>query len=93
MSTVFKGSGVALVTPFTNGEVDYTALTRLIELQIISGTDAIIVCGTTGEAATMTAAAAGHRRHRREQHGCRDRSFSHGGSPGRGRSAYRHPIL
>ena len=55
MSTVFKGSGVALVTPFTNGEVDYTALTRLIELQIISGTDAIIVCGTTGEAATLTA--------------------------------------
>ena len=55
MSTIFKGSGVALVTPFTNGEVDYTALTRLIELQIISGTDAIIVCGTTGEAATMSA--------------------------------------
>ena len=54
MSTIFKGSGVALVTPFTNGEVDYTALTRLIELQIISGTDAIIVCGTTGEAATLT---------------------------------------
>ena len=54
MSTIFKGSGVALVTPFTNGEVDYTALTRLIELQIISGTDAIIVCGTTGEAATLS---------------------------------------
>lgn len=54
MSTIFKGSGVALVTPFTDGEVDYTALTRLIELQIISGTDAIIVCGTTGEAATLT---------------------------------------
>ena len=54
MSTIFKGSGVALVTPFTNGEVDYTALTRLIELQIISGTDAIIVCGTTGEASTLS---------------------------------------
>ena len=54
MSTIFKGSGVALVTPFSNGEVDYTALTRLIELQIISGTDAIIVCGTTGEAATLS---------------------------------------
>lgn len=54
MSAIFKGSGVALVTPFTDGQVDYTALTRLIELQIISGTDAIIVCGTTGEAATMT---------------------------------------
>lgn len=54
MSTIFKGSGVALVTPFQNGQVDYTALTRLIELQIVSGTDAIIVCGTTGEASTMT---------------------------------------
>ena len=59
MSTIFKGSGVALVTPFTNGEVDYTALTRLIELQIISGTDAIIVCGTTGEAATLSMEEAG----------------------------------
>lgn len=54
MSTIFKGSGVALVTPFLDGQVDYTALTRLIELQIASGTDAIIVCGTTGEAATMS---------------------------------------
>lgn len=54
MSTIFKGSGVALVTPFLDGRVDYTALTRLIELQIASGTDAIIVCGTTGEAATMS---------------------------------------
>ena len=48
MSTLFKGSGVAIVTPFKDGSVDYTAFTRLIELQIISGTDAIIVCGTTG---------------------------------------------
>lgn len=52
--SIFKGSGVAIVTPFQNGKVDYTAFTRLIELQIISGTDAIIVCGTTGEAATLT---------------------------------------
>ena len=52
---VFKGSAVALVTPFKkDGGVDYDALTRLIELQIVSGTDAIVVCGTTGEAATMT---------------------------------------
>lgn len=50
----FTGSAVALVTPFQNGAVDYTALTRLIELQIVSGTDAIVVCGTTGEASTMT---------------------------------------
>lgn len=53
--SIFKGSGVAIVTPFQDGKVDYTAFTRLIELQIISGTDAIIVCGTTGEAATLTA--------------------------------------
>lgn len=52
--SIFKGSGVAIVTPFQDGRVDYTAFTRLIELQIISGTDAIIVCGTTGEAATLT---------------------------------------
>lgn len=52
--SIFKGSGVAIVTPFQDGKVDYTAFTRLIELQIISGTDAIIVCGTTGEAATLT---------------------------------------
>lgn len=52
--SIFKGSGVALVTPFKEGQVDYTSLTRIVELQIISGTDAIIVCGTTGEASTMT---------------------------------------
>ena len=52
--SVFTGSGVAIVTPFKDGNVDQTALTRLIELQIVSGTDAIIVCGTTGEASTMS---------------------------------------
>lgn len=52
--SIFKGSAVAIVTPFLNGSVDYTALTRLIELQIASGTDAIVVCGTTGEGSTLT---------------------------------------
>ena len=51
--SIFKGSAVALITPFHNGAVDYTALTRLIELQIASGTDAIVALGTTGEAATL----------------------------------------
>lgn len=51
--SVFKGSAVALITPFNGAEVDYTSLTRLIELQIVSGTDAIVVCGTTGESATL----------------------------------------
>ncbi len=51
--SIFTGSAVALITPFHDGTVDYTALTRLIELQIASGTDAIVVLGTTGEAATL----------------------------------------
>ena len=52
--SIFRGSGVAIVTPFQNGSVDFTAFTRLIELQIANRTDAIICCGTTGESSTMT---------------------------------------
>ncbi len=52
---VFKGAGVAIVTPFTqNHEVDYNKLGELIEFQIAAGTDSIIICGTTGEASTLT---------------------------------------
>ncbi len=51
---MFTGSGVAIITPFTNDGVDYTALADLLEFQLQNGTDAIIVCGTTGEAATMS---------------------------------------
>ena len=52
---IFKGAGVAIATPFKdNGEVNYEEFGRLIEFQIENGTDAIIVCGTTGESATMT---------------------------------------
>lgn len=52
---VFKGAGVAIVTPFTkNYEVDYDKLGELIEYQISEGTDSIIICGTTGEASTLT---------------------------------------
>lgn len=52
---VFTGSGVAIVTPFhEDGTINYEAFEKLIEYQIASSTDAIIVCGTTGEAATMT---------------------------------------
>ncbi|MBR6382074.1 MAG: dihydrodipicolinate synthase family protein, partial [Lachnospiraceae bacterium] len=52
---IFKGSGVAIVTPMKeNGEINYDAFERLIEFQIAGGTDAIIVCGTTGEASTQT---------------------------------------
>ena len=52
---VFKGAGVAIVTPFTkNNEVDYEKLGELIEYQIVNKTDAIIICGTTGEASTLS---------------------------------------
>ncbi|MEA4827580.1 MAG: 4-hydroxy-tetrahydrodipicolinate synthase [Clostridium sp.] len=52
--SLFKGSGVALVTPFKNGEVDFKKLEELLNWHVESGTDAIIICGTTGEASTMT---------------------------------------
>ena len=52
---IFKGAGVAITTPFKeNKEVDYDLFTKQIETQIAGGTDAIIVCGTTGEASTLT---------------------------------------
>jgi 4-hydroxy-tetrahydrodipicolinate synthase len=50
---IFKGSCVALVTPFTDDGVNYEKLEELIEWQIEQGTDAILICGTTGEASTM----------------------------------------
>ncbi|MEG1523512.1 MAG: 4-hydroxy-tetrahydrodipicolinate synthase [Clostridia bacterium] len=52
--SIFQGSGVAIITPFQNGAIDFTAFTRLIELQIASGTDAIVCCATTGEAPTLS---------------------------------------
>ena len=51
---IFTGSGTAVVTPFTNDGVDYPAFKKLLDFQLENGTDAIIVCGTTGEAATMS---------------------------------------
>lgn len=50
---IFTGSGVALITPFNKDGVDYEKLGELIEFQIENQTDAIIICGTTGEASTM----------------------------------------
>lgn len=53
---LFTGAGTALITPFTScGEICWEELERLVEFQIENGIDAIIACGTTGEAATMTA--------------------------------------
>ncbi|MCL2009809.1 MAG: 4-hydroxy-tetrahydrodipicolinate synthase [Synergistaceae bacterium] len=51
---LFKGSGVAVVTPFTDGGIDFETYGRLIDFQIESGTQAIISCGTTGESATLS---------------------------------------
>ncbi len=51
--TVFKGSGVALITPFKDNQVDFDCLGKLIEFHIANKTDALIICGTTGESATM----------------------------------------
>ena len=53
--SIFEGAGVALVTPFhEDGSVDYEKLKELVEFQIANGTDAIIICGTTGESSTLT---------------------------------------
>ena len=49
-----SGSGVALVTPMTPDGIDFPALEQLIEWHIASGTDALILCATTGEGATLT---------------------------------------
>ena len=52
---LFKGSGVALVTPFKkDGSIDYQTLKKLIDFQIKNQTDAIIICGTTGESSTLS---------------------------------------
>ncbi len=54
-NTIFTGVGTALVTPFNqHGEIAWEELEKLVEMQIAGGTDAIIACGTTGEAATMS---------------------------------------
>lgn len=54
MKKIFEGSGVALITPFKDGKVNYEKMGELIEWHIANKTDSIIVCGTTGESATMT---------------------------------------
>ena len=53
--SIFTGAGVALITPMhEDGSVNYEEMERIVNDQILNGTDAIIVCGTTGEASTMT---------------------------------------
>ena len=52
--SIFEGAATALITPFRNGKVDYDALGPLIDKQIAGGIDALVIAGTTGEAATLT---------------------------------------
>lgn len=51
---IFRGVGTALITPFSDGEIDFDTLARLIERQIDAGIDALIIGGTTAEAATLS---------------------------------------
>ena len=51
---IFTGSAVAIISPFNRETLDTTALKRLLDFQLENGTDAIVVCGTTGEASTMS---------------------------------------
>ena len=53
---IFKGLGIALITPFTtDGAVDYVALKRLIEYQMMNGADFLCILATTGETPCLTA--------------------------------------
>ena len=53
--SIFTGAGVALITPMNaDGSVNYTKMEEIIEFQIANHTDAIIICGTTGEASTLS---------------------------------------
>lgn len=51
---IFSGAATALVTPFRNGEIDYDSLGKLIDWQLEEGIDALVSCGTTGEASTLS---------------------------------------
>ena len=52
---IFKGAGVAIITPmYDDGSVNYERLEQLVDEQIENGTDAIIICGTTGESSTLS---------------------------------------
>lgn len=54
MKPLFEGVATALVTPFCNNEIDYTAMGEIIDFQISEGANAIVVCGTTGEVSTLS---------------------------------------
>jgi len=52
--TIFEGAATAIITPFSNGKVDFEAFGKLIDFQINNKIDGLVVCGTTGEASTLT---------------------------------------
>lgn len=52
--TLFQGTATALITPFKGGKIDYVAMGKLVEWQIKNGVDGLVVCGTTGEASTLS---------------------------------------
>jgi len=52
--TIFTGSGVAVITPFSGDRVDYDALGRILDFQLANKTDAVVICGTTGESSTLS---------------------------------------
>ena len=65
---IFKGTGVAIVTPMhEDGKVNYEKLEEILEDQIANSTDAIVICGTTGESSTLT--------HRDSNHDVQGSSF------------------
>ncbi|MCI8609180.1 MAG: 4-hydroxy-tetrahydrodipicolinate synthase [Firmicutes bacterium] len=51
---LFTGTATALITPFKNGKIDYVAMGKLVEWQLKNGVDGLVVCGTTGEASTLS---------------------------------------
>ena len=53
-ASIFQGAATALITPFKNGKLDFESLDSLIEAQIAGGIDALVIAGTTGEAATLS---------------------------------------
>lgn len=53
-NTIFTGAAVAIITPFKQNQVDFEKLGEIIDFQIKNGTDAIVICGTTGESSTLT---------------------------------------
>src|ERR1043165_7177873 len=83
---MFKGSIVALITPFRNGAVDERSFQSFIDWQIREGTHAVVPCGTTGESPTLS-----HAEHKRVVEGRGGGAGGRGGGGAPGRGAARPP--